>query len=140
MRRRPEGSVETPIASLIDVVFLLIIFFVVTASVERDVIDESIRLAQAKHVAPVEYKDPRAVTINVNRQGRVNVALYTVNLTQLRQILTATREQSGNSVPIIIRSDGRALYDHVDSVMKAVGGAGLYRVKLSAVTTDEIEE
>ena len=133
MKRHVHEGVETPVASLIDVVFLLIIFFVVTASVEKDVVDESIRLAQAKHVAAVEQKDPRTVTINITQKGSVNVALQTLNRIQLQQILTATRAQSGNSVPIVIRSDGRALYEHVDSVMETVGSAGLYRVKLSAV-------
>lgn len=135
MRRRSDSTLETPIASLIDVVFLLIIFFVVTAAVEKDVVDESIRLAQAKHVAAVETRDPRTVTINITEKGSVNIALQTINLTRLQQILTATREQSGNAVPIVIRSDGRTLYRYVDEVMQAVGKTGLYRVKLSAVAT-----
>lgn len=136
MRHHDNSNIETPIASLIDVVFLLIIFFVVTASIERDVVDESIRLAQAKHVEAVDYKDPRTITINVSKDGRANIALRPINLTELQQILTATRQQSGNSVPIVIRSDRRTLYDHIDSIMQAIGSTGLYRVKLSAVTTD----
>lgn len=137
MRRRADDSLATPISSLIDVVFLLIIFFVVTASVEKDVVDESIRLAQAKYVQAVDKKDPRTVTINVTRSGSINIALQTINVTQLQQILTATREQSGNSVPIVIRSDGRTLYEHIDNVVQAIGKTGLYRVKISAVATGE---
>ena len=54
MRRRGSDGVETPVASLIDVVFLLIIFFVVTASIETDVVDNQIVLAQAKRSPAVE--------------------------------------------------------------------------------------
>ena len=135
MKRRSSETLETPIASLIDVVFLLIIFFVVTAAVEKDVVDESIRLAQAKYVPAVDKKDPRTVTINLRRDGTVNIALQRYTLTQIEQILTATRAKVGDSVPILIRSDADALYNEVDKVMEAVGKAGLYRVKLAAVSS-----
>jgi biopolymer transport protein ExbD len=137
MKRRSDETLATPIASLIDVVFLLIIFFVVTASVEKDVVDTTVRLAEAKHVAAVDQKDPRTVTINLKHDGSFNIALQPLNATQLEQILTATRHEIGNAVPVVIRSDGAALYKHVDYVMQAVGRAGLYRVKLSAIATGE---
>ncbi len=135
MRRQRDESVETPIASLIDVVFLLIIFFVVTAAVEKDVVDESIRLAQASNVKAVEKKHPGTITINVDKDGSVNIALQTMSLVQLEQILTATVSRQGNRIPVVIRSDRETLFNEVDKVMQAVGRAGLYRVKLSAVVS-----
>lgn len=134
-RKRSDDGVETPIASLIDVVFLLIIFFVVTAAIEKDVVDETINLAEAKHVPAVEEKEPNTVTINVASSGRINIALQPMSLTTLTSILRATNEKSGNSVPVVIRSDGKTYYRDVDKVMEAIGKAGLYRVKLSAEAT-----
>ena len=135
MKKHKQEAVETPISSLIDVVFLLIIFFVVTAAVEKDVVDETIKLAQAKNVPAVERKDPRTVTINLQKSGSINIALQTMSLRQLQTILTATRATSGSSVPVVIRSDTETYYSEVDKVMKAIGETGLYRVKLSAVAT-----
>lgn len=137
MKARNEAALETPVASLIDVVFQLIIFFVVTAAIDKDVVDESIRLAQAKYVTAEEKTDPRAVLVNVSEDGGVNIALQPLNLVQLQQLLAATRVQGGNSVPIVIRADGTAIYRHVDGVMQAVGKAGMYRVKLSAAATGD---
>jgi biopolymer transport protein ExbD len=137
MRARDDAALETPVAALIDVVFQLIIFFVVTAAVDKDVVDESIRLAQAKYVVAEEKADPRSVLINVSEDGVVNIATQPLNLLQLQQILSATRTQSGNSVPVVIRADGTALYRHVDGVLRAVGKAGMYRVQLSALATGE---
>ena len=137
MRARDDAPLETPVAALIDVVFQLIIFFVVTAAVDRDVVDESIRLAQAKYVPAVEKSDPRTILINVSENGGVNIAMQPLNLVQLQQILTATRTESGDSVPIVIRADGTTLYRQVDGVMQAVGKAGLSRVQLSALATGE---
>ena len=135
MRKKATEGVDTPVASLIDVVFLLIIFFVVTAAVEKDVVDESISLAQSKHVKAVKKKDPRTVVINLQKTGSVNIALQPLTLHQLQQILTATVAKNGNTVPIVIRGDAETLYNEVDRVMQAVGRAGLYRVRLAAVAT-----
>ncbi len=131
-RLRTEG-IETPIASLIDVVFLLIIFFVVTASIERDIVDTTIRLAQAKDLPAVAKKNPNTITINVHRNGDVNIALQPLTLTQLQQILTAVVQEYGNNVPILIRADQNTLYHEIDKVMNVIGKAGLYRVRLAAL-------
>ena len=144
MRKRNEESLQTPIASLIDVVFLLIIFFVVTAAVEKDVVDENIKLAQAKYVRATEKQDPRTIVINVPDpkdpthplHGRLNIALQPLTLTQLKQLLIATRTRSGNMIPIVLRGDRETLYNEVDKVMQVVGEAGLYRVKVSAISAD----
>lgn len=137
MRSRDDAALETPVTSMIDIVFQLIIFFVVTAAIDRDVVDESVRLAQAKYVTAEEKHDPRTVTVNVTETGDINIALQPLNLVQLQQILSATREQSGDSVPIVIRADGTTIYRYVDGVTQAVGKAGMYRVKLSAVATGD---
>ena len=135
MKRRTKEEVATPIASLIDVVFLLIIFFVVTASVEKDIIDESIKLAQAKHVPAVDKKDPRTITINIAQDGSANIALQPMSPRALQNILTATRQQSGSSVPILLRSDGKTIYGDVSDIMDVVGKSGLYKVSIAAEAT-----
>jgi len=137
MRQREQDQIETPVASLIDVVFLLIIFFVVTATIDRDVVDDTISLAQARFSPAVDKKDPRTITINVRRNGRVNIALQPLTLNQLQQILTATAAESGNRVPILVRADRDTIYHEIDKVMEVIGKAGLYRVRLAAVATEK---
>lgn len=132
MRRQTEEQIETPITSMIDVVFLLIIFFVVTATIDKEVVDKSIQLARAKYTDAVEKKDPRTITINVDEGGSMNISMWRVNQTQLTQQLQAAYAKYGNSVPIVIRGDRDALYENVEKVMESVGKAGLWRVQLSA--------
>lgn len=133
MKLRPVNNLETPIASLIDVVFLLIIFFVVTADVDQDALDESIRLAETKHVAPAPDKDPRRITINVRRSGRIGIGRQRLNPAELRRILTATVAQSGNTVPVILRCDAAVRYEAINRILKIVGDTGLYRIQLATV-------
>lgn len=134
MKKRQEEELETPIASLIDVVFLLIIFFVVTATVDKDIRDDTIRLAQAKYAKAADITDPRTVTINVRRNGGINVALTPMNRVSLTQYLKGIHAESGSVVPVLIRGDREAIYEHVDTILQAVGDAGLWRVKLSSET------
>ena len=137
MKRHAQEEMGTPVASLIDVVFLLIIFFVVTASVEKDIIDQSIELAQAKYAKPAEQKNPLTVTINIDKDGNINIARQPMNLRTLRQILIGTYKDVGGQVPILIRCDADTRYHHVARVQDVVGEAGFYKIKLAAVVKAE---
>lgn len=131
--KRNEEDLQTPITSMIDIVFQLIIFFIVTSSVDKDMVDETIKLAEASHSPAVETSDPRMVIINVNTRGQVNIALQPLNMTQLEQLLLAMKVQAGNSVPILIRCDGNTRFDYVDQVMQRAAKVGLYRVRIAAM-------
>jgi len=131
--KRNEEELQTPITAMIDIVFQLIIYFIVTSSVDKDVVDESIRLAEASHSPAVETTDPRMVIINVNARGQINIALQPLNMTQLEQLLLAMKVQAGSSVPILIRCDGNTRFDYVDQVMQRAARVGLYRVRIAAM-------
>jgi biopolymer transport protein ExbD len=131
--RRNEEELQTPITAMIDIVFQLIIYFVVTSSIDKDMVDESIKLAEASHSPAVETSDPRMVVINVNDRGKVNIALQQLNMIQLEQMLLAMKVQSGNSIPILIRCDGNTRFDHIDQVMQRAAKVGLYRVRIAAM-------
>lgn len=135
MKRRGGDSVETPVASLIDVVFLLIIFFVVTAAVEKDVVDDTIRLAQAKHAAAAETRNPRTVIINVRADGTANIAKQPFSDRQLEQLLIGLRKSIGEDVPILIRADGNTRYEHVSRINDIITESGFYKTQLAAEST-----
>jgi biopolymer transport protein ExbD len=136
MRSSKYEDLEIPLASLIDIVFLLIIFFVVTSAIDKEALDESVRLAETYFVNPVRKRDPRTVTVNIKkineRETEVNIGQIPLSLKTLASVLAKTRASYGNDVPVVIRSDGQVQYREVDKVMKIIGEAGLYRIKLSA--------
>jgi len=132
MKKRGDDTLETPITSMIDIVFQLIIFFVVTASVDKDVVDEQVKLAEAISSPAIETVDPRAVTINLHNDGEINIALRTMSATELSNFLVNMRKQVGNSMPVLVRCDGKAKYKDIRRVMDAAAHAGLYRVRIVA--------
>lgn len=133
MRKKGNDSVETPVASLIDVVFLLIIFFVVTASIETDVIDETIQLAQAKNSEGVDDVNPSRIIINIRENGTVTIGKAKYTVRQLQNLLTNLRKNGQTDLEILMRCDGDVRYEHVSRAQEAITAAMYWKVKLVAI-------
>lgn len=136
-RKKEVQEAEIPISSMIDIVFLLIIFFVVTASLDKEIEDEQIILTNAPHGKPLKKKDPRGVTINVRQNGQINVSGSLVSMGVLSDILTNQAAKFGNDIPIVIRGDRNAKHGYIKKVMEAVTKTKLYRVKFQAIKDDD---
>ncbi len=134
MARKAElGDVQTPISSLIDVVFLLIIFFVVTAAQDKEIQDEKVILADAPHGKPLVKKDPLSVIINVRQDGVVTIAGRIVSIGDMTSILSVQANKYGyENVPIIIRGDRMVQHGYIKRVLEAIKDTRLYRVKFNA--------
>ena len=122
---------------MIDVVFQMIIFFVCTAQLEREMIDESLNMPDAPHAPAVaDAKDPRTITIEVDAKGKVSIARTPLTVSRLRKILEKTVADygvRGPSIPILIRADAATKHVAVKQVMDACTGAGLYKIAFVAV-------
>ena len=132
-KERDQEDADVPISAMIDVVFLLIIFFVVTATLDRDIEDESIRLCNAPHGKPVKKKDPRTVTINVRSDGVCTISGNIADADTVGRVLRNAANQFGTDIPIIIRADKAVLHGYVKKVMEAITATGLYRIKFQAL-------
>lgn len=132
-KERQQDEAQVPISSMIDVVFLLIIFFVVTAAIDKEIADEEIKLADAPHGKPMTKKDPRAVTINVRENGKLNIAGHFMSRQQISNQLKVAAQKWGNDIPIIIRGDRKTQHGYIQEVMEAVTATGLYKVRFDAV-------
>ena len=143
MAKIPKSSGSVNMTPMIDVVFQMIIFFVCTAQLEREMIDKSIRVPDAPHAPAVaDAKDPRTITIEVDAKGKVSIARTPLKVSTLRKILAKTVADygvRGPSIPILIRADAAARHVHVRRVMDACTGAGLYKIAFVAVK-DSVDE
>jgi len=137
MRKRGGESLETPVASLIDVVFLLIIFFLVTAAKQEQIMDETIQLARAQHIQPQGDIDPRTIIINVTEEGRYNISRRQMSLRHIQNHLANVYNQYGKGVPILIRADANTEYRYVADLQDRITDTGFYRVSLAAVPGTE---
>ena len=99
LRKRPEEKNGVPIAPMIDVVFLLLIYFMVSSTLERQESDLSFQLpGTVEQEAPLELPDEQIIEIREDGQVIVNEYPYdnpdALRLDQLATMLIRFREAS----------------------------------------------
>ncbi len=132
-KKRIPGDMAINMTPMIDVVFQLIIFFIVTLQLDRDMINEEIRLADSPHGPVLEKKEPRTVIIEVNERGLISVGSARFSARQLQGLMQQTVNRHGYGVPILIRADRNARHSDVRQVMDACSSVGLWRMKFAAI-------
>ena len=119
--RHSVGANMTP---MIDVVFLLIIFFLVSSHLARQENRLPLDLPVA---ATFDRTDPERapLTISVDEKADWLVGGNVVDLTRLKSILADLRAKMGTDAAIRIRSDGMVQYQHVEPVLREAALAGI---------------
>lgn len=109
---------------MIDMVFNLLIFFMVVsqfASAERDL---KVVLPDGSEAMPLTVK-PREIFINVDQDGRYFVRSQQVTAEELGQLLVQAALNNPASQSVIIRADKRADWDFVATAMRLCNQAGI---------------
>lgn len=124
-RNPRRGAVaEANMTPMIDVVFLLIVFFLVSSHLAR----RETRLELALPTAATGQADndpsPR-LTINVEADGALTLGSTPVDPTELTARLTAERDRQGDALRVRLRSDEAAPYSAVEPALVACSEAGV---------------
>jgi len=135
---RPRAQPEVNLTSLIDVVLLLLIFFMISTSfVKQSQI--SIRLPEAESAAIVE-EPPEVIDIMITEAG-----IYLVNGRELINNQPETvrnalqRVSAGNyQLPLTISADANATHQHVVTAMDVAGRLGFTQISIATVN-DPVE-
>ena len=133
-KRNTEGC-ETNMTPMNDVVFQLIIFFIVTINMS-EAKDETVRLELGVHGQPVESNNDAnvsALVIDVARNGRCSIANRDLKLSALRDMVHRRLSRQGNSFQVWIRGDALAKHESIRRVMDVCTEAGVGRVTFIAV-------
>jgi len=115
---------------LIDVVFLLLIFFMVSTSFTRETQIE-IELPKATG-APLELK-VEMVEISVDASGNFYVNQQPLINTQLETVQKAIMavSEGDTSLPLIISADAKAPYQSIITAMDAAGKEGFANIQMA---------
>ena len=136
---RPRSQPEVNLTSLIDVVLLLLIFFMVSTSfVKQSRI--AISLPQADSAAVVE-EIPEQIDIMITETGT-----YLINGRELinsrpETIRNALQKVSGgnNALPLTISADSNAKHQHVVTAMDVAGRLGFVQISIATVNETDAE-
>ena len=133
-RRKPRENVEINLASLIDVVFILLLFFVVTTTFTRET-QLKVDLPEAVSGTPPEQTELKQVEVLIAADGAYSVngkALLESNLSNLMAALQKESE-GDNSLPLIISADGKTPHQAVITAMDAAGKLGFGQLRITTV-------
>ena len=133
-RRSSTEQCEMDMTPMIDVVFQLIIFFVVTLKMTTDV-NPDIVLEDGKHGVTLTQDNmpPSTLEIEVDRRGRISIHNAILTPTVLRTIIKNRINRHGYEFPVLIRADRRARHEEVRRVMDICTGAGIWKLSFLAI-------
>lgn len=125
-RKKKPYTIQVPLTSLIDIVFMLLIFFLLTTNF---LVDEGItvKLPQAKASAPQTQQE---ITVYVDRQGKTYIGDQQLPLNLLFKQLK--KRIGGQADPlVVVKADRGVILNKVVRVMDLAKAAGAGRLCLA---------
>ena len=119
---------------MIDVVFQLIIFFVVTLKMTTDV-NPDIVLEDGKNGVTLTQDNmpPSTLEIELDRRGRISIHNATMSDSMLTTIIKNRINRHGNEFPVLIRADRPTQHEKVRKVMDICTSAGIWKLSFVAI-------
>lgn len=129
IRRPSESSTELiNISSLLDVMFILIIFFMATTTFRREERDITINLPETSEGQSLSSA-PKVIVINVRKDGSYLVGDQPTTLLEMSDVI-ATATQSDPGQKVLVRGDELALHGSVASAISACTRVGVREVNI----------
>ncbi|CAM3640141.1 ExbD/TolR family protein [Parendozoicomonas haliclonae] len=134
-RRQPVAEVSVNLTPLIDVVFLLLIFFMVSTTFTKETRLE-VDLPEASASASVQEK--REITIEISQTGVFAVAEQVLPGSSLEVVKAAiSRASAGNTeIPLVISADAKTPHESVVTAMEAAGALGFSKLSIATRTPE----
>jgi biopolymer transport protein ExbD len=126
---------EINLTSLIDVVFLLLIFFMVSTTFERQAL---LRLDLPEASTAETESLPEVVEFIITDDGRLFVGEQELVDDRPATVRAALSERfdSGSETPLVVRADAEAPHRLVVRVLDAAAAEGIRRVSIAAIEDD----
>ena len=109
---------------LIDVVFLLLIFFLVATRFEQEERDMAVRLPQASEAAPT-IASRQDLFVTLTSEGQFFLSGRQVNLVKLEEALQDAYRRNPGRQRVIIRADANSRTVHLVDAMNACNKANI---------------
>ena len=114
---------------MIDIVFLLIIFFLVGARFTEQERQYDIQLPSSDEVQPLTGT-PDALIINVRQDGTILLGVQAMSLEELEQELQSAKENFEDQA-VVVRGEGQGMYQPVINVLGVCHRTQITRISLA---------
>lgn len=123
---------------MIDVVFLLIIFFLVSSHLAKQEAQMELPLPLADSGALSRESNLRRLTLNVIEDGSLLLAGRHIDPGQLQQRLAATLQGEQGAVEVRLRSDRNVPYRLIQPILLACARAGVWNVTFGVYRSEDV--
>jgi len=135
VRGSPLSINMTP---MIDVVFQLIIFFLVSSHLSKQEAQLPLPLPVAASGEKEGDETSPRVTINVRADGQLSLAGKPLAAAELPRRLQAKLAEAGTGLEVRIRSDRTVAYRHVEPILLACARAGIWNVAFAVYRPEDV--
>lgn len=124
---------------LIDVVFLLLIFFMVTTTFSRET-RLLVNLPEAN--AEAAESNPAQIEILVSRDGGFSINGRALVNSRIETLVQGLEIESGgdHSLPILLIADAEATHQSVVTAMDGIGQSGFTRLNIATQRPEQLEQ
>ena len=129
--RNKGEAAKLEMTPMIDVVFQMIIFFIVTLKMDEKK-NETIILEDAPQAPTYKGEDQRTIIVEVDRRGWLSINNYQLTEAKLKEIIRQ-RFQKFGTFPVMIRADRKTKHKDVRKVMDVCTDVGLWRIDFAAM-------
>jgi len=129
LRDRPKRDYAVDITPLVDVVFLMLIFFMVSTSFK---VASSLKLELPSSHSHEQVTDAKEVVVSINASGQFYVQDEPVAEAALRKrILNVTKGDP--NMRVVLRADADARHKHVVHVLDVLRQLGMGKVAIATI-------
>jgi len=134
--KKDEEEVGVNLTPLIDVVFILLLFFMVTTTFNRH---SELRIDLPEASTETQPEQTKKLEVAIDSQGRYFVNGQKVANTKLESLILTLRKEIGSNkeMPVSIRADAKTPHQSVITAMDAVSKLGLTRMSIATTQTSE---
>jgi len=122
-----DEDLQFNMAPLIDMVFLLIIFFLCVTSFTELEREQEVVLPWNPNPSSLSREADQNLTVNVMRDGKIRLLGQEASEEELVARLRERRERTRKPLRVLVRADRRTAYGNVAAALAAVERAGIQR-------------
>lgn len=133
-RRISRDNVEIGLAPLIDVVFILLLFFVVTTTFTRET-QLQVDLPEQTEGDKAVRSESRVLEILIDRSGAFQLNGQALLHSDHDTLMAALKKEAAGDkeLPVIISADGQAPHQSVVTAMDAAGDLGFVHLRITTL-------
>jgi biopolymer transport protein ExbD len=132
-----KTSIGFNMTPMIDIVFLLIIFFLVTSHLTSRETEPDIDLPSADSGYETETENPNRMIVNIGADGALAVEGRALSVAELRGLIGTRRDALGQEMEVQVRGHRDTPYRFVEPVLLASALENVWNVKIRVYRREE---